>query len=129
MPVYDPQHDTPALQARLARREGLVIACYCAAWCDTCRQYRPDFDGLAQKWPQHAFVWVDIEECPELLDDEDVENFPTILVQSQEGNLFFGTMLPYIGHLEKLVASLQDAAEVIEGGPGQLGTLLPAAAQ
>lgn len=123
MPVYDPQHDTPALQARLAHHEGLVVACYCAAWCDTCRQYRPDFDSLAQKWPQHTFVWIDIEESPDLLDDEDVDNFPTVLVQSRVGNLFFGAMLPYIGHLEKLVLGL-DPDSPIEDGPGQLATLL-----
>lgn len=123
MPVYDPQHDTPALRERLARSEGLVIACYCAAWCDTCRQYRPGFDSLAQKWPQHTFVWIDIEESPDLLDDEDVENFPTLLVQSRAGNLFFGAMLPYITHLEKLVPGL-DAADTIEDGPGQLTALL-----
>ncbi|NYT80390.1 thioredoxin family protein [Alcaligenaceae bacterium] len=123
MPVYDPQHHMPALRDRLTREDGLVIACYCAAWCDTCRQYRPDFDGLAQKWPQHTFVWIDIEENPDLLDDEDVENFPTILVQSRAGNLFFGSMLPYISHLEKLVPGLE-AADPIEGGPGQLSGLL-----
>lgn len=129
MPVFDPQHDTAALRARLARNEGLIIACYCAAWCDTCRQYRPDFDALAQKWPQHTFVWIDIEESPDMLDDEDVENFPTILVQSGSGNLFFGTMLPYISHLEKLVPSLAVSASTIEDGPGQLSSLLASAAQ
>src|SRR3546814_13435956 len=82
MPVFDPLHDKPALLNRLQQDDGLIIACYCAAWCDTCTEYRPQFDALADKWPDHAFVWIDIEESPELLDDEDVENFPTILIQN-----------------------------------------------
>src|SRR3546814_6083877 len=74
MPVFDPLHDKPALLNRLQQDDGLIIACYCAAWCDTCTEYRPQFDALADKWPDHAFVWIDIEESPELLDDEDVRS-------------------------------------------------------
>src|SRR3546814_6829270 len=65
MPVFDPLHDKPALLNRLQQDDGLIIACYCAAWCDTCTEYRPQFDALADKWPDHAFVWIDIEESPE----------------------------------------------------------------
>ena len=28
-----------------------VIACLCAAWCDTCRSYRDSFDRLAAQHP------------------------------------------------------------------------------
>ncbi|HEY9573728.1 MAG TPA: thioredoxin family protein [Pusillimonas sp.] len=120
MPVFDPLHDKPALLNRLQQDDGLIIACYCAAWCDTCTEYRPQFDALADKWPDHAFVWIDIEESPELLDDEDVENFPTILIQHPKGNLFFGTMLPQIGHLDRLIRSLDEQSTVTAGGPGPL---------
>lgn len=130
MPVFDPQHDAPALHARLKQTQGLVIACYCAAWCDTCTKYRPGFNDLAEQWPGHTFVWIDIEESPELLDDEDVENFPTILIQDpHKGNLFYGTMLPYASHLERLISHLDDTAPVTEDGPALLQTLLMPAAQ
>ncbi|MGB6106199.1 MAG: thioredoxin family protein [Pusillimonas sp.] len=124
MQVFEPQHNIPALAAQLRRQEGLVIVCYCAAWCDTCTEYRPDFNALAGRWPAHTFVWVDIEENPELLEDEDVENFPTLLIQNPRGNLFFGTLLPYISHLERLIERLDDNAPLLEQGPGQLRDLL-----
>ncbi len=128
MPVFDPEHDTPALAARLAHQaDGLVIVCYCAAWCGTCTEYRPAFDELAGRWPQHVFAWVDIEENPELLDDDDVENFPTLLIQNQSGNVFFGTLLPHIGHLERLVERYDQRTPLIEEGPRALAALLPAA--
>jgi len=78
-------------------------------WCVTAPpQYRPQFERLAAQWPQHGFIWVDIEENPEWLGDRDVEDFPTLLVQGANGrNMFFGTQLPYIGHLERLLKHLE----------------------
>ena len=130
MPVFNSETDALALQARLKLNQGLTVACYCAAWCDTCTQYRPAFDELARRLPQHTFVWVDIEENPELLDDDDIENFPTLLIQDPgKGNLFYGTMLPHIGHLERLISHLDDDSPVIDKGPAMLRTLLLPAAQ
>ena len=86
-----------------------VVVLYCAAWCDTCTQYREKFEVLAAafaKVPDRVFVCVDIEDEPEWLGDEDVENFPTLGVQYQGRTLFFGTMLPHIGHLERLLQAL-----------------------
>ncbi|TEA77449.1 thioredoxin family protein [Allopusillimonas ginsengisoli] len=129
MPVFDPEHNTPALTARLASQsDGLVIVCYCAAWCDTCNQYRPGFGELAERWQQHTFVWVDIEALPELLDDDDVENFPTLLIQNQSGNVFFGPLLPHINHLERLVERYDQNTPLIAEGPRRLETLLQSGA-
>jgi hypothetical protein len=51
----------------------------------------------------YVFVWVDIEDHPDLLGDEDVENFPTVLIERQGQKLFFGTMLPHIDQLERMI--------------------------
>ena len=99
--------DNPELKDCLSQTSGLLIVCYCAAWCDTCTQYRPKIENLAHNRSEHIFVWVDIEDNPELLDDEDVENFPTILIERDGKTLFFGTMLPHINLLERLIDALQ----------------------
>lgn len=124
MNFFNAQTDSQALREKLARHPGLAVACYCAAWCDTCNSYRPGFEALAAALPQHVFIWIDIEESEALLDDEDVENFPTLLVQSSQGNLFFGPMLPHPEHLERLLQSLDDAGPVIQTGPRPLRELL-----
>src|SRR5690606_11047359 len=121
MPIFDTQHDLASLQARLKDNDDLLVVCYCAAWCDTCTQYRRDFAELAEKHPAHVFIWVDIEEQPELLGDEDVENFPTVLLQTPETTLFYGTQLPYASHLERL---LERADELRPVGPDQCPPLL-----
>jgi thiol-disulfide isomerase/thioredoxin len=127
MPVFNPLHDLPALRAQLTQRhENTLVVCYCAQWCDTCKQYQGEFEALADQFPGHTFLWVDIEENPELLGDDDVENFPTLLVQTATANLFYGPMLPYISHLEKLLRHLDETSPALDGGPPLLRALLEA---
>ena len=79
-----------------------LVACLCAAWCDTCVAYRPGFEALASRFPRAEFRWVDIEEQEDL----DVENFPTIVVQKGKETLFDGVMLPHHEHLQRLLEKL-----------------------
>lgn len=124
MNFLDAQTDSAALPGRLASHGGLVIVCYCAAWCDTCRDYRPGFEALAARVPESLFIWVDIEENEALLDDHEVENFPTLLVQSPTGNLFFGPMLPHTEHLERLLRGLDASQRGEVKGPGLMKDLV-----
>lgn len=119
--MFLPGH--PDLPARLARPDALLVACLCAEWCGTCREYREKFAALAARLPAATFVWVDIEDESELAGDEDIEDFPTLLVQDGGGVRFYGTMLPHIGHLEKLLASLAADTAARAAGPDLLGAL------
>ena len=104
MSFFDTSERIDSIRQHLTQNpQALVVACYCAAWCNTCADYRVAFEQLAQAWPDFAFVWVDIEDRPELLDDEDIENFPTLLIQDQEQTRFYGVMQPHIQHLEGLL--------------------------
>lgn len=89
----------------------LLIACLCADWCDTCREYRSAFEALMSEFPQHRFVWVDIEDQADLIGSIEVENFPTLLLAQQAQVLFAGTMLPHIGHLRRLLQTLSEQSE------------------
>ena len=84
--------------------EALRVVCLCAAWCGVCRDYRATFDAASAK--AHAserFAWVDIEDDAELLDDLDVENFPTLLIAQGGRTLFFGTITPQPATLARLL--------------------------
>jgi len=106
------------LRERLQQQpQALLVACYCAAWCKTCEGYQRDFAALAQRLTQHVFVWIDIEESPQLLDDDDVENFPTLLLQQQGKTLFFGVQQPFIHHLEGLLQRHDRLAPVPQRRP------------
>jgi thioredoxin 1 len=81
----------------------LLVACLCADWCGACREYKPLFDSLALKFPNVRFLWVDVEDKADLIDPIEVENFPTILIAAGKTPLFFGTVLPHIETLERLI--------------------------
>jgi thioredoxin-like negative regulator of GroEL len=80
-----------------------VVACLCAAWCGTCGSYRAAFDALAARHPEHAFVWIDIEDQADVVGDLDVENFPTLLLQRGDNVAFFGTVLPDAAIAERML--------------------------
>lgn len=92
----------PQLNAWL-QSDALLVACLCAAWCDVCRDYRPDFETLAMRHPNSHFVWIDIEDQADLLGDIEVENFPTLLIQRGAHVAFFGSVPPGLALADRLV--------------------------
>ena len=100
----------------------LHVVCLCAAWCRTCEQYAEtlqavlaDFSarGLAAAPPR----WIDIEDEAELLDDLDVQTFPTLLVHDGARLLFAGALTPQPQALQRL----------LQGLAGRAGAVTPAA--
>jgi thioredoxin 1 len=82
----------------------LRVTCLCAAWCGACREYRATFDQAAtDAGAGVAFDWVDIEDEADVLDDIDVENFPTLLIARAGRTLFFGAVTPQPTTLARLV--------------------------
>lgn len=129
MALFTAHLDLPALAGHLnSHPDALLVACFCADWCKTCKQYQPAFEALAARWPQACLIWIDIEEQPELLGDEDIEDFPTLQIQNENGTVFYGPMLPHIEHLERLLRSVSAQSATVQGGPGDLRALVAAAA-
>jgi thioredoxin 1 len=66
-------------------------------------------------------LWVDVEDEADLIDPIEVEDFPTILISTGEKPVFFGTVLPHVETLERLIqdritadehTSVKDAAVI-----------------
>lgn len=127
MTLLVPGSDLSALRARLAASpQAWLVACFCAAWCDTCEEYKPKLRTLSGTFRQHVFAWIDIEDHAELLGEVDVENFPTLLVQIGGRVVFYGPMLPHIGHLERLLESLDEHSPAVTSALPDLPRLLAA---
>lgn len=104
------------------------LACLCAGWCTTCEAYRPLWQSLAQSHPEARWLWVDIEDHADALSSgpgggPDIENFPTLLVLSPEGEGgFFGTVLPHAAVAERLLQQAQAGRLPRLTAPEVLGT-------
>ena len=86
-----------------------LVACLCAAWCGTCRDYHAVFDALPARFSQAQFLWIDVEDDADWIGDIDVDNFPTLVVQHGEDVLFCGVLLPQAGIVERLLENLFSA--------------------
>ncbi|MDQ6685094.1 MAG: thioredoxin family protein [Pseudomonadota bacterium] len=83
-----------------------LVACLCAEWCDSCRDYRGVFSTLAARFAGRAdFIWIDIEDQATLLGEVEVENFPTLLIVGGDPGAvrFFGAVTPQPAVAERLV--------------------------
>ena len=91
----------------------LLMACLCAQWCGTCREYTATFDALARslsaQWGEQVVcAWVDVEDHADALGGVDVENFPTLLLAIEVQAVFFGPVLPHLGAAQRLAQSCFD---------------------
>jgi thioredoxin 1 len=94
-----PASDTPRL----------LVAGLCAEWCGTCREYEPLLAQQARAFAGRAdFAWIDVEDHDEVLGALDIENFPTLLIARADEVLFYGTVLPHMQTLARLVQTALD---------------------
>ena len=101
-----------------------LVACLCAEWCTSCRAYRAVFDQAAAQHPDVRFVWVDVEDSAALVDQVDVENFPTVLIGKGEHPRFFGVITPQPEVLLRLIAAHRERAAVTGSVPAEVSDLL-----
>ena len=76
----------------------------CAQWCGVCGDHAAVFEWAAVDFAGRAeFTRIDIEDEAALLDNVEVENFPTLLIARGDRVLFFGTITPHAQTLMRLV--------------------------
>ena len=90
----------------------LLVVCLCAAWCDTCGEFREGFENLKKTFPKGRFVWLDVEDDAALVGDVDVENFPTLAVYRCESPVFFGVTLPQEGVVSRTIAGVVEGKAI-----------------
>jgi hypothetical protein len=103
MNILTLQADNHRTVAEWLASDACVVACLCAAWCDTCAAYKGKFDELASLHPDQRFVWIDIEDQADVVGDIDITNFPTLLIQQGGIVGFFGTVQPDLRLADRLL--------------------------
>ena len=112
-----------AIVAAFDDPQRLVIVSLCAAWCDTCGQFRVAYERLAAMRPQATFVWLDIEDDAEIAGDIDVDNFPTLAIYRGRVTLHFGVSLPHETTVGRLIDALATGTETLRDAPDEVREL------
>jgi thioredoxin-like negative regulator of GroEL len=86
----------------------LHVISLCAAWCGTCRDFQQPFEQLRERLPDARFEWIDIEDEADRVGDIDIDDFPVVVIAREGRPVFFGTMRPTLGVLERAVAQADD---------------------
>jgi len=93
-----------------------LVACLCAEWCGSCREYRAAFAAFSVRYGERAdFAWIDVEDESDALADPDLENFPTLLIAAGDRPLFYGAVTA--ASAERLVAGALDGELAPSAGP------------
>ncbi|RKP58605.1 thioredoxin family protein [Pararobbsia silviterrae] len=115
MAILDLDTDAETIASRLSDPTTMLVVCLCAEWCGTCREYRAMFETLARSHPAACFVWIDVETHSEFVDELDVENFPTILIEDGVATRFFGTVLPQPRIVERMLEEFSNDGGALGG--------------
>ena len=115
--------DRAAILEAFADPARLVVVSLCAAWCDTCTQFRAACERLAQARPHATFVWLDIEDDAAIAGDVEVENFPTLAIYRGRSPLHFGVSVPYETVVGRLVDALAEGAPTRSDVPEEVAEL------
>ena len=116
--------DRDALARAFAGDARIVVVSMCAAWCDTCNEFRVAYERIARSRPECAFVWLDIEDDAAIAGDIDVENFPTLAVFRNGLPTYFGVSLPHESTVLRLIDALVQSGVPVTDAPAGV-TALP----
>lgn len=93
MTLHTAGKDVSAIQQAL-EKDQLLVACLCAGWCSSCDNWQSSFKELAATQPEHCFVWLDVDDNPDMVAEVDLETMPVLLLQQNETIYFLGTIEP-----------------------------------
>ena len=115
--------DRDAVTNAFSADSQLVVVSFCAAWCDTCNEFRVAYERIATARPDTAFVWLDIEDDAGVAGDIDVENFPTLAVYRGAVPVHFGVSLPHESTVLRLIDALARSGDAMRGAPPAVADL------
>jgi thioredoxin len=74
--LHDDSEFLPALQGA---GDKLVVADFTASWCGPCRQIAPFYEQLPTKYPDAVFLKIDVDECADTAQSQEVQAMPTFI--------------------------------------------------
>lgn len=57
-------------------QDKLVVAKFSASWCKPCQKAKPIVEELSKEYPEASFINVDVDNLPQIADEESVKTIP-----------------------------------------------------
>jgi thioredoxin reductase (NADPH) len=86
----------------------LLVVALCAAWCGTCRAFRPVFERLAAAQSDSLFLWLDVDDDSAIVGEIEVDGFPWLAVFRSGLPVFFGLAEPHERHLMRVLEKMAE---------------------
>ena len=67
-------------EVEVLKEDGVVVVDFSAAWCGPCKMMAPILEQVQDKIKNVKIIKVDVDENPNLADEYEVRNIPTIKV-------------------------------------------------
>lgn len=87
----DLNKDNIRYQSSLGKK---TVVSFCASWCNNCKSWKDTFTLLSEKFIDDCFIWIDIDEYPELVSEIDLDIIPVLLIQKKDDIHFLGPIRP-----------------------------------
>ncbi|MBS1722862.1 MAG: thioredoxin family protein [Armatimonadetes bacterium] len=71
--------ETFAQEVEEASRDQVVIVNFSAAWCGPCKNMKPLVEQLAAETPDAKFVFVDVDDAPQMTEKFGIRGVPTYM--------------------------------------------------
>lgn len=104
--------------------DDIWVVCLCADWCHVCRGMEADFRGMQVRIPGLRWVWLDIEAHDSLVEDLDINTFPTYLVATAKDVLLLAPGPTSVEALTHFVSPFQRKAVLPMAPDAALAPLL-----
>ncbi|MCB2211230.1 thioredoxin family protein [bacterium] len=72
----------------VVQTDGIVFIAAGADWCQDCRKFQPDFEQMANTYPEHRFAKLDTDQEPELKQLFNIRYIPTLIVY-RDGEMLY----------------------------------------
>ncbi|HDH0829071.1 TPA: hypothetical protein PIQ33_002753 [Klebsiella oxytoca] len=115
--IYSPEKNIQQIGNFIVNnKRNKLIICLCADWCNNCNEWGKSFFALSNKYPKDCFVWLDIDQHPDMISDIDLDVLPVLLVQKDQDIIFLGAIEPIVETVIPVLNSEQSVMRTYDPG-------------
>lgn len=93
-----------------------LAVCLCAGWCNNCEEWKNELAQLSDEHRDCCFVWLDIDEHPDMVAEVDLDVLPVLALYKGEEVAFLGPIRPDKQTVSTLIKSARAYSQIDDPG-------------